>query len=474
MRVFSVDDQLAFARLSGDYNPIHLDPVAARRLLFGQPVVHGMHALLWAFDGWLAETNAALRLTNLRVRFRSSIPLNVGVELVAHRKSATDIQLELLVHESKVLTASVSFELRSGNGTPIPGELPVHGACRARGPLELQSAGGELPLCLELDVARQQLPNVARHLPADQLASLLAMTRVVGMEAPGLHSILAGLDLRDSSTVLGPGDVPQLHYETENYDDRVSRLELRVAGPGLGGKVTAFVRPQPQKQSTFATLRSLVSPDEFRGERALVIGGSRGLGEVAVKLLAAGGADVKFTYHRGAAEAERVASEIADGGASASYFAYDVLTDAAQLPVLVGSWSPTLLCYFATPFISAAADRRFSLSRFQEFSNYYVGAFLDTFHAVRGLEPSLSRVLYPSSAFVDEIPLNLGEYAAAKSAAETLCRFLAKAHAEIRFHCPRLPRLATDQTASLIRTDLPDPAPALLAALRELRAKSSS
>ncbi len=83
MRVFSVDDQLAFARLSGDYNPIHLDPVAARRLLFGQPVVHGMHALLWAFDGWLAETNAALRLTNLRVRFRSSIPLNVGVELVS-------------------------------------------------------------------------------------------------------------------------------------------------------------------------------------------------------------------------------------------------------------------------------------------------------------------------------------------------------------------------------------------------------
>jgi NAD(P)-dependent dehydrogenase (short-subunit alcohol dehydrogenase family) len=286
-----------------------------------------------------------------------------------------------------------------------------------------------------------------------------------------LHSILAGLDLRDSSTALDPSDVPQLHYETENYDDRVSRLELHVAGPGLVGKVIAFVRPEPQKQSTFETLHWLVSPDEFRGERALVIGGSRGLGEVAVKLLAAGGADVKFTYHRGAADAEYLESEIAAGGAAASHFAYDVLTDAAQLPTLVGSWSPKLLCYFATPFISAGADRRFSLSRFQEFCNYYVGAFLDTFHAVRGLGPSVSRVLYPSSAFVDEIPLNMGEYAAAKSAAETLCRFLAKAHGEIRFHCPRLPRLATDQTASLIRTDLPDPAPALLAALRELRAK---
>jgi NAD(P)-dependent dehydrogenase (short-subunit alcohol dehydrogenase family) len=470
-RVFSADDQLAFARLSGDYNPIHLDPVTARRLLFGQPVVHGMHALFWAFDGWLAETNAPLRIKNLRVRFRSSIPLHVGVELVARLKTATDIQLELLVDESKVLTASVSFELNSATGTPIPCELPVEQPCRIRGALELQSAAGELPLCLESDAAAQLLPNVARHLPADQLASLLAMTRVVGMEAPGLHSILAGLELRDSRTVLGPGDVPQLHYETENYDDRVSRLELHVAGPGLAGKVTAFVRPEPQKQSTFATLRSIVSPDEFRGEKALVVGGSRGLGEVAVKLLAAGGADVKFTYHRGAADAERVTSEIAAGGAPAGSFAYDVLTDPAQLSALVGSWSPTLLCYFATPFISAVADRRFSVSRFEEFCSYYVGAFLNTFHAARGLGPYLNRVLYPSSAFVDEIPLNMGEYAAAKSAAETLCRFLAKSHGDIRFHCPRLPRLATDQTASLIRTDLPDPAPALLAALREMRAK---
>jgi hypothetical protein len=48
---------------------------------------------------------------------------------------------------------------------------------------------------------------------------------------------------------------------------------------------------------------------------------------------------------------------------------------------------------------------------------------------------------------------------------------LQKAHPAIRFHCPRLPRLATDQTATLIRTDLPDPTPTLLAVLRELRAK---
>jgi len=35
-RVFKREDQESFAALSGDWNPIHVDSVAARRLLFGE------------------------------------------------------------------------------------------------------------------------------------------------------------------------------------------------------------------------------------------------------------------------------------------------------------------------------------------------------------------------------------------------------------------------------------------------------
>jgi hypothetical protein len=49
-RTFTLQDQIAFAKFSGDYNPLHIDPVAARRLMFGAPVVHGIHSLLWALE----------------------------------------------------------------------------------------------------------------------------------------------------------------------------------------------------------------------------------------------------------------------------------------------------------------------------------------------------------------------------------------------------------------------------------------
>jgi acyl dehydratase len=49
-KVFTDRDQTFFAALSGDWNPMHMDPVAARRTQAGLPAVHGIHGLLWALE----------------------------------------------------------------------------------------------------------------------------------------------------------------------------------------------------------------------------------------------------------------------------------------------------------------------------------------------------------------------------------------------------------------------------------------
>ena len=53
------------------------------------------------------------------------------------------------------------------------------------------------------------------------------------------------------------------------------------------------------------------------GRRALVTGGSRGIGAEIVRRLAAEGAAVAFTYGASAAEAEKLAAEVAGGGGTA-------------------------------------------------------------------------------------------------------------------------------------------------------------
>src|ERR1035438_4230922 len=54
-RTFDFGDQKRFATLSGDWNPIHVDPVRARRTQAGGVVVHGIHVLLWALDAFASR-----------------------------------------------------------------------------------------------------------------------------------------------------------------------------------------------------------------------------------------------------------------------------------------------------------------------------------------------------------------------------------------------------------------------------------
>tara|TARA_B100002003_G_scaffold127174_1_gene117474 strand:+ start:242 stop:559 length:318 start_codon:yes stop_codon:yes gene_type:complete len=70
----------------------------------------------------------------------------------------------------------------------------------------------------------------------------------------------------------------------------------------------------------------------------------------------------------------------------------------------------------------------------------------------------IKNYFYLPTVFLSKQPLNMGEYTAAKAAGESLCSLLSKSIEGINIFNPRLPKLATDQTVSLIgqRIDSPD------------------
>jgi acyl dehydratase len=468
-RTFTMDDQLSFARLSGDFNPMHVDPVAARRLLFGRPVVHGVHALLWGIDRLLAQLEQSQQLSGpvalgaLRSSFRSPVLAGDAVGLTIAPAKGGRWKLDVSGNGTALASTMLSLVPATAVTVQMLPHGPPRGECRELKAADLLNAAGRIPLRLDPELAAALFPAASRLLPVDQLATLLASTLLVGMELPGLHSLFTGLELRSEASVTEAA----LAYEAKEFDDRFSMLTIGVTGPTLSGTLSAALRPTPAAQATIIQLREMVGPGEFAGRRALVIGGSRGLGEVVVKALAAGGAEVRFTYHKGATDAQRIAEEAAAAGASVECFGYDVSGDAARLKESLAGWSPNALYFFATPYIGSSAVDRFSPQMFRRFCDCYVENFLSTFDALVACSHGLEDVFYPSSSVLDEPSPNLLEYSAAKAAGEMLCRVLEKAHPAMRFQYPRLPRLATDQTASLLAVETEDPAVYMLGLLRK-------
>ena len=462
-RVFTMQDQLAFATVSGDHNLLHVDPVAARRLMFGGPIVHGIHLLLWALDAWLEEAETPVALTSLTANFRR--PLGVGQE-VQHRPSEDrDAQVKIDLFDADGPLAKISFAwIARGSDWPKSPQLnsPLHGECRPRTTDNLRGAVGMLPLELDIEKASHLLPHVARLLPRLQIALLASTSRLVGMECPGLHSTYAALSLRFEPTKAAEW----LRFEVTNFDERFGRVMMTVACPGMEGTIKAYLRPAPTEQPRCDALRPLVDADEFVGQRALVVGGSRGLGEVVAKLLALGGADVRLSYCRGRQEAEAVASEILSHGGRAVAFPYDVLAPHDTLTRACETWKPTHLYYFATPFIAAGSKQAFSADRFQKLSAYYVTGFAELIQRTRAISADLRYVFYPSTVYIDELPETMAEYILAKCAGETLCDFLQQHFRGLVFYKPRLPRMGTDQTASFVALENAETVTTMLSHLR--------
>ena len=156
------------------------------------------------------------------------------------------------------------------------------------------------------------------------------------------------------------------------------------------------------------------------------------------------------------------------GGGRADSCHYDVLNPDAGLRELTASgWGPTDLYFFATPHIFSGVRGAFSAELFRGFADYYVAGFVNL---VAGLRPlGIEGLFFPSTVAIDELPLDMGEYAAAKLAGELACAFLRKAARGVRVYAPRIPRVATDQTLSIMPIRNADPVPIMIQELRRFR-----
>jgi hypothetical protein len=467
-REFSLSDQTRFASVSGDHNPIHLDSLHARRTQAGAPVVHGIHLLLWALDS-LAEAQADLpSLSNIHAVFNKYTYLQECAELVLTQQRPSGARLS--ISAEGVLRSKINLgfgdtaqdfpgwpaaSLERISFSPAPRNLSIE---------QMASRSGRLPFQMTQEDAETLFPGASRWLGARRIVALAASTHLVGMVCPGLRSIYSELTV---STCTEPFPENSLAFRVTETDARFGLVEQEIAGGGLTGTAISHVRTSPVEQATMESIAGLVAPAEFAGSLALIVGGSRGLGELTAKLIAAGGGRVIITWQTGREDAEKVAREIRSAGGACETLCYDARKPAAEQLAMLAD-APTHAYYFATPTIYRPQADIFVAERLKEFLTFYVDGFWQLSQALRARQPSLS-FFYPSTVFVTERPREMKEYAMAKAVGEMLCADINASLAPTHVTLSRLPRLATDQTASVAGPETTPALETMLPIVREVQ-----
>jgi len=465
---FSQADQMRFASVSGDRNPMHVDALQARRTQAGAPVVHGIHLLLWALDSLAASRPDLPPLRGIRALFNKFIYLNEPVEVVLSKQSSTGARLSIAVDGAPRSKVTLEFG-DLGENLPAWAADPLEPTPLTEMPVDLtmdQIAGrsGNLAFQMSPQDARTMFPAASKWLGPRRIAALAASTYLVGMVCPGLHSIYSELSVVSCGEST-PRDF--LAFRVTETDPRFGSVEQEIAGGGIAGTVKGFIRTPPVQQATMKSLVGVVGPQEFAGSVALVVGGSRGLGELTAKLITTCGGRVLITWQTGKNDAERVAEEIRSAGGTCETLAYDARKPAGEQLASVLD-APTNAYYFATPVIYRPQAEIFVADRLQEFLAIYVDGFWKLTQALRARQVRLS-MFYPSSVFVAERPQGMTEYAMAKAAGEVLCAYINESLDPLHVTVKRLPRLPTDQTASITAVETADPLETLLPIVCEVQ-----
>ena len=456
---FTSADQRRFAALSGDRNPVHLDPIAARRIA-GQPIVHGMHLLLRMLDRKPVVAGAPALAIAARFVQPALVEEPIAIETPARdeltARASGDVLLTRVTVESADLPAPIVQPPDRPTKTPArPRALTLPDCEGRRGAMTLPPAA---PLA-------RAFPLAARALGADLVSALAGLSALVGMECPGREALLSAVRLQ-----ITPGArLRRVDWRVARADRRFGLLRIEVSGTGISGTIDAFLRARATPPPAIADVESLVRSREFEGQRALIVGGSRGLGAAAAVLIAVGGGQPVVTYASGASDAAALRRQVHAAGWTLETLRLDVTRpDAAAIVArAVRRHDITHIYYCATPRIFGRRRPPFDRALFDRFSDVYVSAFARVCASAHRTGHVLV-VFYPSSVALDDTPADLTEYAAAKAAGERACAGLERSIDDLSVLVRRLPRVATDQTASIVPTGAAPAVDTMLAAVREM------
>ncbi|SER12277.1 NAD(P)-dependent dehydrogenase, short-chain alcohol dehydrogenase family [Nitrosomonas sp. Nm51] len=453
---FQIDQKTScqFAQASGDYNPLHVDPVLARRYQFGTTVMHGVCGVLKALDCLFKNFDNAQSINSIRVQFVRPVLHGECVDVFSQQSAGQDLKLRLLVQGRRVQDIDLKLMRQSDIKPEMIDYQPVSTGKPQPENLQFENTDdleGTLDLVWMPDVIQELFPYIKKYLPDNQTAVLLGLTQIVGMRCPGLHSVFTGLAIRfEQKAAAGNA---KMQFKVLHRDNRFSLVTISITHNTASGEITALFRPEPVSQERYAELQGTVTKNRFADQKALIIGGSRGIGEVTAKLIAAGGGHSVITYYQGEQDAQKIARDIRSHGGRCDVLSYNVLSESETgITNRISKERFSHIYYFASPLIEKGEGLVWDDTVFQKFCHYYLKGFaalIEKFLSDAVYRKHSMTVFVPSTVFLEQPQKGFAEYIAAKAAVEAFVRQLSAKYPGWTFHVPRLPRMLTDQTSGL-------------------------
>lgn len=439
-RIFTINDQKNFAQFTGDFNPIHIDPIFSRKTISGKIIVHGINSLLWAIELLVSEEKKIFE--RMHVKFLKPIFLDTKVKydwdakkkVIRLSSEGRDVVLITLISEISQINKITSHGLKIKTITKRKPRTVNFKNLKLNEILPLNFYG-------DITMAEKLFPSLNLIFGQGVVCQIGSLSEVIGMQLPGLHSLFA-----QANIVLKKNqNLPKI--EIISFDKRFKLIKINCFYQDIEANLDAFFRPNPIKTPLYKTLKADFGNLNFNKSKALIVGGSRGLGAWVAKLIALGGGEVTITYNLGHNEAKKIRADINNHGGNCKILKMDVTKKGA---IDFPNYKINQIFYFASPKIYENNNKKFNNNMYEDFYRFYVKGFDKIMK--KALIKNVESIFYPSTIFIDQSDQSFREYIRAKLEGESFCKSINNTHSIVIFP-PRLPKMLTDQTSSIVGTE---------------------
>lgn len=352
----------SFARLSGDYNSMHMDIEVARKSRFRQTIVHGM--LPFSFLSVIQQKFPQQKIVFKELSGHFNKPVHAGDVIslnikVSHKEdnlysfqgkwSKKENDELLLLAKGKLTADDIEADDAGRVADDERSSLLLKPATENQYTIkDLKDQHEELAFSISTELAEQYAESVLTSVNRSgsdnflrlcpHLMATLLLSTMVGMRLPGRYATFTRFNISYSKN-LGLQKKYTLHANLDKVSIEAEHLnaccEIRVDDDVYAtGKYEVVVNSSPKVMLSSAQIKQTAMDFGLDGKVALVTGASRGIGETTAKLFAMHGVKTAVCYFRGQSDAEAIVKDIAEAGGEAFAVQCD-LTDDVQITRMI-------------------------------------------------------------------------------------------------------------------------------------------
>lgn len=384
---------IRFAKLSRDFNKIHIDKNYGYNSLFGENIIHGMLAVIIFLKK--IKTREIIKSFSLNLNFISPLFYNKNIILKKQIHNHNEIKYSLIQN------GKVSIRIILKNKYKL----------------------------------KNLKKNSLKFLDKDLIKILYKISWYTGMVYPGENSLIRNINIDKYENLESNGEI---NIKSKLLDKRLPIINNTLTFKSYKVNFETIKRPVV-KRKKIKLVKSLIEKIKKLRKNVLIIGASQGIGQDLFDILKINKKIIKIvTYNRNFIKSNKkdiIVKKV------------NILANTTFIDKIISRYHPMIIFYFPTPKI--LFDKKIEPGKEKEFKKFYVTVPL---MILRKNKKKNISFFYPSTKYID-VEKN-SKYSKIKKIAEKKITKFCKTN-KIPLSIHRFPAINSRQSISIINPNNP-------------------